>query len=311
MILEQQQLFVETLPRKPYCTNDLEFGLQIRAAKTALTKRHIQHNKPQMVSWIVLDLDSPFFWCLMDGEVLPPPNLVAFNPENHHCHIYYSLKTPVCRSNMARTKPLRYLAAIEYALREKWGADSGYSGLISKNPVHKHWKTIQMQETPWELGDLADWLPNLPRRLPRRAEGVGLGRNCTLFDLLRYWAYDSVLEYRVSGGFKTWQESVLRAAVGFNTFPEPLPINEVAATARSVSKWVWRNYTKRWTDEEFSRIQAERGKWGGIAKGKANAEKRSKAHELRAEGLTQRAIAEHLEVGQGTVSKWLKSKNIP
>ena len=105
MILEQQKLFIETLPYKPYCTDDLDSGLRIRSAKSALTKRLIQHNKPFLVSWIVLDLDSPFFWYLMDSRVLPPPNLVSFNPENYHCHIYYSLKAPVCRSNMARCKP--------------------------------------------------------------------------------------------------------------------------------------------------------------------------------------------------------------
>ncbi|MFG7662142.1 replication initiation protein, partial [Klebsiella pneumoniae] len=32
--------------------------------------------------------------------------------------------------------PLRYAAAIEAALREKLGADMGYSGLICKNPLH-------------------------------------------------------------------------------------------------------------------------------------------------------------------------------
>lgn len=306
MLLEQQKTFIERLPNKPYCSDDLSYGVLIRPRSTAIKMRNIQHNKPVMVSWIVLDLDSPFFWCLMEGLVLPPPNLVSFNPENHHCHIYYSLKAPVCRSNMARSKPLRYLAAIEYALCEKWGADHGYSGLISKNPVHKNWKTIQLREESWELGELADWLPNLPRKLPKRAEVVGLGRNCTLFDLLRYWAYDNVLEYRVSGGFKGWLESVLSTANGFNTFPEPLPCNEVAATANSVAKWVWRNYTKRWTDEEFSRIQAERGRRGGKAKGRANDEKRSKAHELRAEGMTQRAIAKELGVSVGSVNSWLK-----
>lgn len=306
MILEQQQLFIESLPYKPYCTDSLAYGLQIRSANVALTKRLIQHNKPLSVSWLVFDLDLPSFWSLMESELLPTPNLVSFNPENHHCHIYYSLKTPVCRSNIARRKPLRYLAAIEYALREKWSADVGYTGFISKNPLHPYWKTRQFRSEPWELGELADWLI-LPKTLPRRGQSVGLGRNCTLFDMLRYWAYDNVLKFRISSSMKAWSETVLKVADGFNSFPEPLPMGEVKATAKSVANWVWKNYTKRWSDEEFSQVQAARGKWGGIAKGKANAEKRVRAHELRAAGMTQQKIAETLQVSKRTIIRWLKA----
>ena len=304
-MLEQKKLFIENLPKKPYCSNDLSYGLLIRPLLTAITMQHIQHNKPTSVSCLVLDLDTPFFWQLLENKVLPAPNLVAFNPENHHCHLYYNLNTPVYTCQAARQKPLRYLAAIQYALCCVWGADAAYSGLISKNPIHKHWHTIQLRAESWDLGELTDWL-ELPKKLPRKARSVGLGRNCTLFDMLRYWAYDSVLEYRVSSNFKTWQRDVLSAAEGFNSFPEPLQYNEVKNTANSVAKWVWRNYTKRWTDEEFSQVQANRGRMGGLKKGHANKDKRVQAHELRAEGMTQQAIADALGVHRNTVRNWLK-----
>lgn len=304
-MLEQQQLFIENLPYKPYCTDSLDYGLQIRAAKTALKRRLIQHNKPLSVSWLVFDLDSPHFWSLLESETLPAPNLVSFNPENHHCHIYYSLKAPVCRSNVARRKPLRYLAAIEYALREKWTSDVGYTGFISKNPIHPHWETRQFRSEPWELGELADWLV-LPKTLPRRGQSVGLGRNCTLFDMLRYWAYDNVLKFRINSSMRAWADTVLRVADSFNSFPEPLPESEVRATAKSVSNWVWKNYTKRWTDEEFSQLQAARGRMSGAKRAHASKEKREKAHELRAKGMTQKDIAEFLGVHRNTVRNWLK-----
>lgn len=305
-MLEQQQLFIENLPYKPYCTDSLDYGLQIRAAKTALKRRLIQHNKPLSVSWLVFDLDSPHFWSLLESETLPAPNLVSFNPENHHCHIYYSLKAPVCRSNVARRKPLRYLAAIEYALREKWTSDVGYTGFISKNPIHPHWETRQFRSEPWELGELADWLV-LPKTLPRRVQSVGLGRNCTLFDMLRYWAYDNVLRFRINSSMKAWADTVLRVADSFNSFPEPLPESEVRATAKSVSNWVWKNYTRRWTDEEFSQLQAARGRMSGAKRAHASKEKREKAHELRAKGMTQKDIAEFLGVHRNTVRNWLKA----
>ena len=209
----------------------------------------------------------------------------------------------------ARAKPLRYLASIQYALCRAWDADKGYSGLISKNPVHQDWHTLQLRPEAWDLGELADWL-DLPSKLPRKAQSVGLGRNCTLFDLLRYWAYDSVLEYRVSSNFKTWQQDVLATAERFNTFPEPLQRNEVKNTANSVAKWVWTNYTKRWTDEKFSQIQAKRGRLGGLKGGRGRTaedqKKRMQAVEMRKQGHTQQAIADALQMSKRTIIRWLK-----
>lgn len=131
-----------------------------------------------------------------------------------------------------------------------------------------------------------------------------------MFDLLRYWAYDSVLEYLVSSNFKTWQQDVLATAERFNTFPEPLQRNELKNTANSVAKWVWRHYTKRWTDEEFSLVQAERGRLGGLKGGGGRTtqdqEKRVKARKLWFEGMTQQEIADELGVNKSTFCRWLK-----
>lgn len=85
--------------------------------------------------------------------------------------------------------------------------------------------------------------------------------------MLRYSAYDSVLEYRVSLNFKTRQQEELATAERFNTFPEPLQHNEVKNTANSVAKWVWKHCSKRWTNKEFGQVQAERGRLGGLKSG--------------------------------------------
>ena len=56
--------FVERLPRRPYCTDDLSSGLLIRPQATALAYRHIQHNPPPHVSCIVFDvIHVVFFSC--------------------------------------------------------------------------------------------------------------------------------------------------------------------------------------------------------------------------------------------------------
>lgn len=307
--LRQLERYTDNLPTKPYCANSFDFGLLIRSKNIAVKHRHIQHNKHTSVAYIVLDVDHPFVLQMLNEQLLPQPNFLVINPVNQHAHLFYELSTPVHTTNVARTKPLRYLASIEYALRDVWGADKGYSSLISKNPLHKSWKLVQLRQEAWELGELADWL-TLPSKLPKKAQSVGLGRNCTLFDMLRYWAYDSVLEYRVSSNFKTWQRDVLSAAEGFNSFPEPLQYNEVKNTANSVAKWVWTNYTKRLSDDEFSARQAARGRQGGKKGGRgrteADKEKRLQAREMREAGHTQEQIANALGVTARTIRNWLK-----
>lgn len=269
MVLEKEntqlQRYIDNLPTKPYCANSFDFGLLIRAKNIAIKHKHIQHNKHTSVAYIVLDVDHPHALQMLQEQLLPPPNFLVINPKNYHAHVFYELSTPVYTTNFARDKPLRYLASIEYALREIWQADRGYSSLISKNPLHESWKLVQLRQEPWNLGELADWL-TLPSKLPKQAKSVGLGRNCTLFDMLRYWAYDNVLSYRISGSYEQWHRAVLATAESFNSFPEPLGINEVTNTAKSVAKWVWTHYTKRMSDEEFSARQSARGKLGGRPK---------------------------------------------
>lgn len=82
-------------------------------------------------------------------------------------------------------------------------------------------------------------------------------------------------------------------------------------TANSVAKWVWKEYTKRWTNEEFSQIQAERGKRGGKVGGRggteADKQKRLQAAQMRTDSYTQQQIADKLSVSKRTIIRWLKS----
>ena len=148
--------FVERLPHRPYCTDDPAQGLLIRPQATALAYRHIQHNPPPHVSTLIFDIDRPDGYHAWDDAGLPAPNWVCVNLKNGHAHYGYLLATPVARTSAARQKPLRYLAAIERVLTHRLGADVGYAGLITKNPLHDDWLTIWHHSEAFPLDYLAE-----------------------------------------------------------------------------------------------------------------------------------------------------------
>jgi hypothetical protein len=250
----QLELFAASLPTRPYCSDDLEAGLIIRPRTDALRRRYIQPNPPALRAWMVFDVDRAGASISWERANLAPPSFIAVNPKNAHAHLAYALSVPVCTTEHARQAPLRFAAAIEAGFRHGLDADRSYAGLICKNPAHADWLTLWGRHEPYELGELAEWLPKLPKP-EKRAECAGLGRNVALFDGLRRWAYRA----RRSDDSQSpaeWRELVEARAVQINAdFRAPLDFAEVKATAKSVAKWTWSNITP----EGFSEWQSNAG----------------------------------------------------
>ena len=139
------------------------------------------------------------------------------------------------------------------------GADSGYSGLLTKNPCHTYWRTTIWTREAYELNYLADFVDLKP--LTQKEQGTGLGRNCTLFDIARKWAYKAIREYRGST-FDSWLGAVLKECLSVNSaFLEPLPYSEIKATARSIAKYCWKK--DAYCYQEFIDRQSRKGQLGG------------------------------------------------
>lgn len=240
----------DRLPRRPYCTDDLAAGLRIRSLEQALTQPYIQINPPHLRVWTIHDCDYPGAAIAWEDAMLPPPSWAAVNRANRHAHLVWGLSAPVLVDSLhARDGAMRYLAAVEACMRERLNADIGYSGLITKNPLHPLWYTLRGPRMGYELGELAEWLPDLRRYRPRRgtdAEQVGLGRNVTVFDRTRRWAYRTIREYW-GGGLSAWNAflgAIYDYALDRNAdFYYPLSEREVWHIARSIAKWVWRHFT--------------------------------------------------------------------
>jgi hypothetical protein len=248
------------LPRRPYCAGDLRKGIKIRPLARALTMRHIQLNPPAMCGFLTFDIDRRDIRGAWYDANLPAPTFEALNTKNRHGHLIYALETPVCTSDAGRRAPLRYLAAIQAAYTAALRADPAYAGLISKNPWHYGWLTTRIGGM-YSLGYLAEFVEL--KRAPAAHNATGFGRNCTLFDQVRSWAYQWVLTYQKNGATMTqWRAAVLAQAEAGNGFSTPLPSSEVKAIAKSVSKWVW----QRFSAEGFSAVQSARGKRGNMVR---------------------------------------------
>ena len=234
-----KQDFYEKLPHKPYCSDDLGHGVIIRPKKTAIQKPYIQHNPPCLITSLVFDIDrSDAYFAWSDAD-LPTPTWIAKNPKNCHAHIGYMLATPVCTTHRARQNVIEYLAKIEQAYSLALGADRGYSGLITKNPCHTAWENHIFDVEPYELNYLADFV-ELTELKTDLKEVSGLGRNCMMFDTVRYWAYKEIRAHRGST-FDIWLRKVLEQCQNANgAFIEPLPYSEVKATAKSIARYCWK-----------------------------------------------------------------------
>lgn len=309
-------MFIKNLPKYPYCTDNLEYGLLIRTATEAIKKRYIQPNKPTDIGMLVYDVDrstSHFDW---DDRHCPAPNFAVMNKENGHSHLCYYLAWPVYNQPTAKKNPIRYVAAIDVALTHKLGADINYTKLIIKNPLNEHWVLYTFCEYPYELGELAEYLDLTKLKDGRRKlEGIGLGRNCNLFECTRRWAYKEIRKlaenyYLFNTMYREidFIERCITYACHHNIFKIPLSTRECETIGKSVGRWVYRNMSP----EGFKDWCARRGKKSGVVRAKMADDKAELVIAYKAEHPTAtiRAIADATGIPRNTVSRYLlKMKN--
>ena len=202
-------------------------------------------------------------------------------------------------------------------MTEQLEADAGYQGFISKNVLHKHWQVQEVNQHAWNLADFLEWI-DLPKRLPKRAKTQGLGRNCTMFEQARWWAYSQVLSYRLAGDSGGFHDAVLRYCETINEgFPSPLNFSEVKATAKSIACWTLKYYKgSAMSDEAWAKHVADthtpdkqRARQVKQVASRLEATKTAweQAKAMRQGGSTIRVIATALSISVGTVSNWLKA----
>ena len=234
--------FIESLPPKVRCTDDFSQGTKFRKKENALGFKYIEVSQ-FLKKQIIIDIDRPgaaFDWEELN---LPSPSWITINPKNTYCHYCYELKTPVVYTEQGRRKPQEYYEAITSALISKLQGDPCYIGHITKNPLHPAWKTIN-HHISYDLGDFSEYLStNKPAKQSKNLVYDVHGRNSTLFNTVRLWAYREVKEHsNREAFFRAVENEAIAVNVQFLNWQNGmLPQKEILSTARSIAKWTWVN----------------------------------------------------------------------
>jgi hypothetical protein len=282
------------LPLWPLASDDLLEGVYRQSRVSALGKRYIETNPQALSNLLVVDIDHPdaALRALSANGSHPMPNAVVENRVNGHAHAVWALSEPVTRTEYARRKPLAYAAAVVEGLRRAVDGDNGYSGLLTKNPIHDRWDTLWLHSDLRPLDGLVEELgghmppPRWRDSARQRANPVGLGRNCALFETARHWAYRALRHYlpdRDTHGLHTAIHT--EVSTRNHAFTEPLPTSEARAIAASIHRWITTK-SRMWADgptvyeATFTTIQASRSRKGAQARANAKKEQRTRAAQL-------------------------------
>lgn len=257
-------LTTERLPRRPLCTDDfVNNGCRRRKQNKALEFQYLQINPPGVALWMLFDIDRPGGALAWDEEGLPQPAWSCTTRSNGHGHLAYALEIPVCGNNLAN-KAVRYHEAIKEGYRSRLGGDAGFTGILTKNPIHPSWIVERGLQKLWRLGELAEYvdLPSTKGLMFREQQQLGgLGRNVDTFDRLRWWAYRTISDYR-SRGFDKWYQATEEKVFQLDELNSPsLSQNELGHIVKSVANWVWLKYNG--AGGSFNTLASTLGKMGG------------------------------------------------
>lgn len=255
----------------------------------------IELRTPSSFPTLILDCDSEpehYLAIAFGSGLVCSPNWITHTPSGHG-HVVYTLRQPVLRGEKSRLWPLRLLARIAEFYRGAYGADRGYVGLLTHNPTHPRYRdsTTWWREEPWKLAELAEVIPK-GWRMPAKPT-TPEGRNVSLFRLGMRWC-----GFPRNWGNVEGVKAIIEAANA--ALDLPLYAGEVHDIVRSVIKISRRNLASGQTQQQFSFIQAARGRKSG-RKRRAKAAVRITPWE--GEGISRRTWYRHGGRMRGTTNQ--------
>ena len=249
------------------------FGVSFRVAPwAAWLFPSLELRAENSIPALILDFDGWGSYERVEAQVRAgkggPLNWAVENLRSGGVHGVWTLALPVHSGDDARLAPVKRWARICEYYAAALGADAGYTGVLTHNPMEDAqppgFKTHWLREAPYSLRELADFIPYRWRR--PRVSRTAAGRNCDVFAHCIRWA----------GSPANLGLPVFNEAHRINDgFPVPLDPPEVAGIARSVERYrrKWIKQGRFWgpgnsSYDHSSEAQAKRGQKSGLARRK-------------------------------------------
>lgn len=209
-------------PRKPYCSDD-KTARCIRSLASAIKRPTSRLTPRTCASGSIYDITAgeAARWHGRTRACRRPRGRRSTR-ERARAHLVWKFSTPRCWS-IPRT-PTRVLCATCALWRQPpksgYKQDPGYSGLITKNPAHPLWRDRGPELAYSSSGRVGRSHQLLPKRKP---EQIGLGRNVTVFDWLRHYAYRHIRHYKGDiRNYVLWQAHLNNKALERNGGQRPV-----------------------------------------------------------------------------------------
>jgi len=282
MILYKEKLrkLLKSFPEEIFSSSKKKEGYYLSKTYEALENNYIRINSDTRINIIAIDIDvhaDAGAW--MDWD-LPEPSWTTFTTRG--VQFAWILEKPIFISddNRHRYRDLKYakdvLAKLVCALDADISAMAFHR--VFRNPLTHRYS--RFTDTRVNLKDFIDlpaphqaWWDEVKKKnkqkvSAKKIEEEGLGRNDSLFDIARYWAYDK--ENR--GAYNEFD----LAEFTHNTnadFKEPLEQKEVKHIITSINKFITVKYTgfggsymSNTTPEQRKKTARKNGKKGGETK---------------------------------------------
>ena len=251
----------------------------------------VQYNSDDRITVLSVDIDNSSDSLMYEDFNLPKPTWIIQTDKGFQYH--WALKSAVMINGYNKHKLIKLVKDILNKLVALLDGDINAIGLnrVFRNPVtNRSWFTgneIELKEfydlpTPKE-----DYFNKLLGRVEKQKNLFGAtygasydfslmannsGRNCALFDVLRYWAYDEAKQ----GSYCAFALQ-RKAEILNSSFAENLKENEVNSIVNSIDTFIKNKFKKGF----YMALSVEDRKKVASANGKKSGEARSKIAETK------------------------------
>ena len=327
-LYHKPKIFFKYFPKEVFGSEFKNDYYHIKERLYALKEfKWVQYNSDDRLRVISVDIDNSHDSMMYQDFNLPKPTWIIQTDKGFQYH--WALKQDIPLKTVNSNKSIKLVKDILNKLVALLDGDFNAIGINSvfRNPVtNRSWFTgneVELKEfydlpTPKE-----DYFHKLLGRVEKQKNLFGAtygseydfsnmkestGRNCALFDVLRYWAYDEAKQGSYSAFALQRKAEILNSS-----FAESMKEKEVNTIVNSIDSFIQNKFNKGFymalSPEERKKVASANGKKSGEARTKEAETKILTALNIMQNfemKITIRALAERSGTSKDTVQKYLK-----